>query len=174
MRRRRIRPVGGLERAGDALPDGFGFFALLLASLGAQETFLLTLVLALQEFFDFAYAHAGTDPPPPTEEALPECDGPNEFWHPGVLVLAWDVKKVEGGGDESEGDGAYAKGGSSTVCAPGLTAVDEETPYDKKGGEENRKGGVADVAGIFCDGHDAVSKYEGEELHDGGDNGEWT
>lgn len=166
------RGVCSFECAGNAFPDGFGFFAVLFAALCTQEAFLLALVFALQEFFDFADAHACADPPPPAEEALPEGDGPHEFWHPAVLVLSWDVDKIEGGGEEGEDDGAYAKGGCSAICAPGLTTVDEAAPYDEECGEEEGEGGVADVAGVFSDGSDAGTADDGEELHDCRDDGE--
>ena len=175
-RRAQGRCIGlgvGLERAGDALPYGLGFFALLPASLGAQESFLLALVLAQQEFFDFAYAHACANPPPPAEEALPECDGPHELGHPRVLVLSWDVEKVEHGGDDGEDDGACAKDGGSAVCAPGLTTIDKEAPDEEKGGEEEGEGSVADVAGVCCEARDGGAIHEGQELHCGGDDGEW-
>lgn len=144
----------------------------MFASLGTQDALLLTLILTVQEFFDFAYAHACADPPPPTEEALPECDGPHEFWHPGVLVLSWDIDEIEGGGEDGEDDGTCTECSCSTVRSPSLTPVDEATPDDEKGGKEEGECGVADVAGVFCDGSDAGTTNDGQELHGCGDDGE--
>ena len=126
-----------LERASDAFQHCFFLFVLLPALLSAQGTFLLAFIFTLQEFLDFVDAHACTDPPPAAEEALPQGERPHEFWHPGILVLAGGVEKVERGGYECENDSTCAKCGCSTISVPSLAMVDEEAPEDERECEED-------------------------------------
>ena len=170
--RRRVGLGARLERVRDALPDRFRLFAVFFLPLGTQDAFFLALLFTLEELFDFAHAHTCADPPPPAEEALPEGDGPHELGHPRILVLSWDVDKIESGGDEGEDDGACTKSGRSTISPPSLATVDKETPDDEKGGKEEGERGVADVSGICCNVGDAVATYDRQELHNGRNDGE--
>jgi len=160
------------QRAGDAPEDGLRTLALLAAPGAALRTLLLALLLAAEQLVDLADAHARADPPPPTEEALPEEDRPHELWHPRVLLLRRNVEECDCRGRGRERERAYPECCCATVHAPGVPPVDEEAPDEERGGEEEGERRVADVLDCDYGLEERVPGGQAQQLHDGRHEGE--
>jgi hypothetical protein len=105
---------------------------------------------------------------------LPEHDGTSEARNPFELVLRGDVGDGDGSRGECEENGANTEGCGTTVCAPCLFTIHNETPEGKGDAEEDGEGGIADVAHIAHGGDESKLRVKGGKLGQRGDGGEWA
>ncbi len=77
---------------------------------------------------------------------MPEYNGASKAGNPLELVPRGDVRDCDGSRGEREKDGTGTKDCRTTVCAPGILAIDDEAPDGEENCEEDGKGSIANIA----------------------------
>lgn len=158
----------------DVVPHALDGLRALLPAHPALAALAPPLLLAQHARLARARVHARADPPPPAQEALPEHDREHQAGEPVMLVLRRDVHERERRAEQREHACARAERGGAPVGPPGAPPVDEQAPEEERGGEEEGERRVADVGDDVGERDDVRVGVDGQELHDGGQEGEWA